>query len=189
MSRSCWQGGEAVEEDDEGRIKRIVFDITNQHFSFDIACWRAIFAPEALQMLTALAPSEGNFETKAFFRADGSVFQTVRDMVPTIPLPKDFSGDIFRGQYTFPDAAHVRVAGTLVPIEGLAYEVPVERMRDEVIVEATGTPRILIKMEDGRINQLISDEQLKQVRFAEDGKVSIEGDGLLHHRVRRSTVT
>ena len=57
-------------------------------------------------------------------------------------------------------------------INRIDYAVKRKTAKRQIIVDAQGTPKILVKSEDGSINKLITDEQLKTVRF-ECGRVII----------------
>ena len=59
-----------------------------------------------------------------------------------------------------------------IEINHIDYAVKRQIIKHQIIVEAQGTPKILVKSEDGSINKLITDEQLKKIRF-EDGLVII----------------
>lgn len=59
-----------------------------------------------------------------------------------------------------------------IEINRIDYAVKRQIIKHQIIVEAQGTPKILVKSEDGSINKLITDEQLKKVRF-EGGRVIV----------------
>jgi hypothetical protein len=61
----------------------------------------------------------------------------------------------------------------LVEISGLKYFIPRKIIELQLVVEIQGTAQLLIKSEDGTIDRLLTDLDLKRVKITEDGQVSL----------------
>ena len=119
----------------------------------------------------------------AFYRSDGSIFQTVRDFTLQLSKLGKIGEPVVSGEYVFPEGVCVRAGDVLLPIERIGYSIPNSHSSEQIIIESGGTPRILIKSEDGTIDKLITDEDLARVRFGDDGEVHVaEASG---PRIRR----
>lgn len=91
------------------------------------------------------------------------IFQDLNDMV------KDDSSQIMlSGVYPLDDY-FVKYKNKLYAITGLAYKVPILRGRMTSEIKG-GKPVLLVKSDDGRYDKILSDDELKSIRF-EDGKV------------------
>jgi len=80
------------------------------------------------------------------------------------------------GEWTFDEPAFIEVDKSLVGIAKISYDVPYDVGEEEIRIDATGSPRVLIKSEQGDLDRLITDEQLKRVRFAANGEVQYDGE-------------
>lgn len=58
----------------------------------------------------------------------------------------------------------------LLELLGLEYRVPFLTETRVIEIESSGEPRILVRAEDGAIDKLITDEQLKKIVFDDDGE-------------------
>jgi hypothetical protein len=60
----------------------------------------------------------------------------------------------------------------LLELRGLEYRVPFKTISQVIEIKSSGIPQILVKAEDGSIDKLITDEQLKNFSFNGNGEVT-----------------
>jgi len=63
---------------------------------------------------------------------------------------------------------YIKLFDELIEINGITYYIPFETREEKIVIEPEGKHKILIKTETGEVDKLITDEQIKQIRF--DGK-------------------
>lgn len=66
---------------------------------------------------------------------------------------------------------YLKFDGMLLELLGLEYRVPYLTETRTVEIVSSGNPRILVRAEDGTMDKLITDEQLKKLKFGENGDV------------------
>jgi hypothetical protein len=93
-----------------------------------------------------------------------------------------------KGRLSFPEPAFVRHGTALIPIEHLDYEIPINVTTEEITIQADGVPKVLVKYENGRIDTLVTDAQLKKIRFTDDGEVLFD-DGSADASITRGPTT
>src|SRR5690606_41246809 len=64
---------------------------------------------------------------------------------------------------------YVRINNGLYELKGIEYKIPYKRNSSSFTVEGDGIPRVLIKSEDGTINKLLTDSELRKYTFDNDG--------------------
>jgi hypothetical protein len=176
----------SVQEDEAGRIRRLILRFHFHQADFERAKWTPIFSSAAKTTLAKLGAVRVGLD--AFYRSDGSVLQSVHDFTLHLSGKKTgWDARTITGTHVFAEPAYLRVGTDLVPIEGLGYDVPIDVTDEEISIEAEGVPKVLVKFENGRVDTLITDDELKSVRFEESGEVIVDEGASPAHRVRRHT--
>lgn len=165
----------SVEGDEVGRIRRVITKVRLRSLGFDDGTWTTTFPKEVADAL----PTDGSkLSLETIYRRDGTVLETMNDFGRTLTSELDWTTTTFEGERSFPaDDAFVRVGDRLLPIKTIAYSIPVYVSEFDIVVERQGTPRLLFRFESGLIDTLITDAELKAVRFLEDGTVTLDDDG------------
>jgi hypothetical protein len=163
----------SVQTDEEGRIRTIVLNIHVSLPNLSGSTFNPIWSASAQKLLSDWLTSQGK-ESAEMGLAIDTLFDTHGHSKLTIAeLTAQGFGDSYEiAQGCFVLAGHyLKFEGMLLELRGLEYRVPFIAETHVIEIESSGTPRILVKAEDGSIDKLITDEQLKKVKFDGNGEV------------------
>lgn len=165
----------STELDEEGRVKIIHIECSAYYLVFDQGVYKPIFTIDGRDKILADYPEGANiaYRISEFTDINGNVVKTIKEL--SIQTNKDLSMDSetkeikgswdVRGLYIkFPNGKRYEIAR-------VEYEIPVCVLKDSFDIMRNGTPCLLIKSQDGAINTLLTDDQLKKYHFKEDGTV------------------
>lgn len=153
------------EIDEEGRLKRLVFNSRMVFPDYTRGEFKIAWTEEA--KITLIANGYGNkmipIEISKFFLENGQIDCMLSDYT-RINQPHIMSLDdecsigcwLLHGKY-------IKLDGILYRVKGLEYKIPLVSVRDSFTVEADGKPKIIVKSEDGKIDKLLTDEDLRRV--------------------------
>jgi len=175
----------SVERDQHGRFRRIILEFQFFTAAPDRAVWKPRFAPEALELLRARGCTQLRLPIDALLDGQGNVRQTIRDFLAELEQAAGMV-EIYKTERVFNEPTFVRYEDTLVRLHSISVELPFDVVPEQIIIESIGTPKVLLQCENGKVDTLISEEQLRLVRFEPDGSVSLTGDPL-DVKVRRSS--
>jgi len=162
----------STEEDEKGRLKTIVMNISSHNLGYANAKFKPEFTNEARTLLKANGYENKmvSFNIAEFYDVNGdtliSIAELTRDHAPTTTWEKGFVANgcwVVKGGY-------ISVEGVAYGIEGLEYEVPFYVLEQKIVISSEGKAKLFVKSEDGSIDKLISDVDLRKVSFV-DGKV------------------
>jgi Restriction endonuclease len=165
----------SVESDADGRIKKIILGVSILLPDYDRARWNPIFTPEGQATLTAGGTAvDVHMTLDRFFDADGNEKLTVHD------LTEGGFGDCLgqaetKGCFCLP-GHYIKYGERLAEVHGLEYSMPFLTEKQTVEIVTTGAPKILVRAEDGTVNKLIMDEQLRRMQFDANGNVVRKAD-------------
>ncbi|MFN4248709.1 MAG: restriction endonuclease [Flavipsychrobacter sp.] len=159
-------------EDENGRLKKIVVDLRMCFPDFEMAKFDPIFTDISLRDIKRdLEGQSIKFSIDSVLDKHGEVLITVEELTynnqPSIDMEDEPS--TIEGCMIIRDG-HILIQGKLYEILGFKYNVPIRRIKREIVIQSEGQYKLFVKGEDGKINKLISDADLKKVRF-ENGKV------------------
>ena len=63
---------------------------------------------------------------------------------------------------------YIRIEDELYGLKGIEYNIPFSKATSTFTIESDGTPKVLIKSEDGKIDKLLTDEELRKITFGDD---------------------
>ena len=161
-------------QDEEGRIKKITINMSMHHASYDNSTMQLIWTKEGASeiMKDGLGSTHVSMTVDKFYDKEGNILITIHDLTKNHPAGTTFEeGFVSKGCWIIKNG-YLKYNDKLYSIAGVEYEVPYLISRHEIIIENEGTPRLYIKAVDGTIDKLITDKDLKKVRF-NDGKVDI----------------
>jgi len=164
------------EEDEKGRIKKIIINIHFQFPEFEKAQWNPIFKKEGAKMLESMYDKNEQitFGMEEIYRVDGSVLTTAKNIGLEIQKNHKNGDDFVEGSWKSNGDAFVKIKSQLIPIISLNYKVPYNSFTHELIVEANGKACLLVKSEEENVDKLITDFDLKKVNFKDGGDVEIK---------------
>jgi hypothetical protein len=73
------------------------------------------------------------------------------------------------------DFGNVKIKDLNTNIDKVAFNIKFKEIINEFEVKSKGNPVLLIASDDGDINKLLTDHQLKGITFSEDGEISFDG--------------
>jgi hypothetical protein len=164
----------STEKDETGRIKRIVIKMRMNVPDYGNSKMNFIWTKEGAEELQkdGHANKLVSMSVDKFYDKDGNTLITIHDLTklhsPGTTFEKGFISKgcwIIRGYLNF--------ESKLFSIRGIEYEVPFRVSEDEIVIESEGQPKLFIKNEDGTIDKLITDKDLKKVKF-NNGTIDIE---------------
>ena len=164
-------------EDEKGRLKTILVTLIAQELVLDKGEYIPIINKQFYdnnkdKLVTS--DKRGSTRLSEFFDAEGNVVETIENITYQLNfiLPEQFEKDyVLKGKWEFEKSTFIDL-GSLgrVQIDALQYKVPTEYYECSFSIDQKGTPVLLIKSEDGSVNKLFTDQQLKQFKF-ENGEV------------------
>lgn len=157
----------STEEDEKGRIKK--FEITISMFipRYDHGQFQVAWTTDAIEKFKTEGLIGKPIKTRldSFFNSDGTLFQTMEDFTfDNQPIGDVFGKKEAHGCWVLTNKA-IKVEDKCYGIKGIEYKIPYTNSNTTFTIESEGQPKILIKSDDGRINKLLTDEQLRQVTF------------------------
>jgi hypothetical protein len=164
----------STEQDETGRINKIVVNMSMHVADYSAAKYNFIWTSEGREELIKndYASKQIKITIDEFYDKNGepliSIYELTKSYPPGTTWEKNF---ISKGCWVIKEG-YVRIDGTLYPIKGIEYEIPFRVTEDELVIESEGIPRLYIKNADCSIDKLISDKDLKKVRF-NNGRVEI----------------
>ena len=170
----------STEEDRKGRIESILLTLQIIQPDFTPQSLRVQFSKEAEALLQQdfLKPGEEktniHIEARVFYDKEGKEKITIRQIEENIAkmVSMDDESQVkLEGLYPL-DSCYVSIEGKLYPIAGLKYIVPILRGSVTSEIKGKGKPVLYVKSDDGQYDKLLTDEELKSIRF-EDGEVKI----------------
>lgn len=165
----------SVDLDKEGRIQKIVLNLTVRNADIDNIKWRPILAPAGEAAMQRVLAASGLEELRTGFILE-TLVDSHGDKICSI---SDLTAGGF-GDSAVDEEAHacfwlplhfVKFEGELVEIRGLEYLVRYHTEKMTVEIVSDGEPRILVKSDDGSVNRLVTDQQLRDLSFDTDGNV------------------
>jgi len=73
------------------------------------------------------------------------------------------------------DDAFIQFNGIKEKIDEINYKIKFREISIPLVIEATGSPILKVVSEDGKINKLITDKQLKGITFEDNGEILFDG--------------
>lgn len=164
-------------EDENGRIKTILVQIVSKGLEFEKGLYKPLINSQYLDLILEKIPKSGQSVKTIlyyFYDEDGNVIETFENITYQLNhrLPEDYDkGYVLEGRWFFPSPTFVEMEPLgRVPIDALQYEIPTYIDECSFAINQEGEPVLLIKSEDGKVNKLFTDLQLKQFKF-ENGEV------------------
>jgi len=164
----------STERDRKGRVERIFITISVINFDFEHARYQLHLSDDTKKLLekNGLLNKPLGFHLENFYNVKGEITITFNELIneyaPSITSIPDSDG-LYHGSWIFWNE-FIPYENIRLEIKRIDYAVERKTEQQQIVIETKGTPKILVKSEDGTINKLITDEQLKKVCF-KDGKV------------------
>jgi len=161
----------STEEDEKGRIKKIIVNMSMHIADYQRGKYQPIFTKEGFKSLedAGLAYKSVEMRLENFFDKERNIILTLFELTGKYPPGTTWEENyIAKGCWII--NGYFEIEDNLYEIKGLQYEVPYSVGHQEIVIEGGGSPRIYIKSQTGEIDKLITDKDLKKVKFI-DNKV------------------
>lgn len=106
------------------------------------------------------------------YNSDRSIYCTISDLTSFNYGGED--GITAIGSFYLPKK-FIIIFDELIEINGITYNIPFNTREEKIVIEPEGKHKILVKNETGEIDKLITDEELKKIKFV-DNEVKISED-------------
>lgn len=162
----------SIPDDEKGRIKTIVVTIIANGLDFNRGTYKPIINDDFLKSIKDRIAKDGEkviMTLSNFYDKEGNVVETFENITRQLnrDLPQKVNkGYILEGKWDFPIPVYISL-GTFgdVMIDSIEYKIPTYRDECSFAINQDGNPVLLIKSEDGIINKLFTDKQLRQCSF------------------------
>lgn len=167
----------SVERDEQGRVKKIIFSIhlyiPDYAKAKFIPVWTNASRQKGQEIIDkGLLRNGQSLRVDTIYHKDGTMMTTVRDLT-ALGFGGEF-GSNAQGSFILP-GGHVQVGEYMLEIHGIMYDVPFIETVEDVVIEGKGIPKLFVKEENGAIDKLITDIDLKRVLFTADGEAKLNG--------------
>jgi len=159
-------------EDEQGRIMAVRIELHIERADFTNAKWEPIFTKEGADLLKSMFAigTQIHEAIRAFYSIDGSVLVTMEQLTREISLKQGKNG-VVKDEWIPNISSYIKIKDTLIPIQSYRYEVPFVVDKHDLVVECNGKAVLLVKSEDGKIDKLVTDADLRKVKIKKDGSV------------------
>ena len=157
--------------DEKGR-PTVIFEVIITALNFRAAKISPLFTKEGYANMGKLFPTgQVSLKIDAIYNYDGSVFLTMWDWTGNLSNEytlydgkEEISGDAeFEDKY-------LKINEHLIKIRGISYVVPIEKSTERFEIKQEGKACLYVKSEDGTVDTLLTDVQMKSVVFDRDTK-------------------
>lgn len=162
--------------DEEGRIKTIVISF---HIFLPVY-ENAAFSPQITQPMQAklakkveageLQAGKNELILEKIYDKNGTVLTTVAELTSR-QFSSNFS-EIAEGSFYLP-GGHIKLGDDLIEIHGITFKIPFSEEVQTIEVSSNGEAKLLIKSVDKGIDKLISEGDLRKIKFGSDGSISM----------------
>lgn len=153
------------EADHEGRLESIRVQI---HIEQPSVAFGVDLTDEGRAKLKAMGRGSFKHAVDRLYRADGNVMKSMEELIPP---------ECWKSMYAGPpegsvplSGAFVKVDEELIGIRGLTYQVTSNVTTHEVVIQPNGEAKLFIKSVDGSIDKLLTDTDLRKIRFTDSGE-------------------
>lgn len=159
-------------EDEKERIKSIVITIVAHGLEFEKGKYQPLINSQYFESIKDKLLEKGEKQKVTlcqFFDAEGNVVETLGNITLQLNsrLPKNADkGYILKGKWEFSQSVYIDMIPLgRVLIDSILYEIPTYTDECTFTVDQKGNPALLIKSEDGIVDKLFTDHQLRQFKF------------------------
>ena len=159
-------------DDEKGRIKTIVVNIIAHGLDFEHGTYLPLINKQFFENIKEKISQKGEKQRTTlfhFYNEEGQVVETVENITRQLNhrLPADSGkGYILEGKWEFLEPVYIDMEPLgRVLIDALQYKVPTYTDECQFAINLDGKPVLLVKSEDGKVNKLFTDKQLKGFYF------------------------
>lgn len=168
----------SVEQDEDGRINRIILNVHIATPLLDKAGWRPIITENGQKSLKPILPQgnerlEYNTALSSFFDFDGNEILTMQELTSGGYGEIDGSTGCSCACFWLPSHC-IKINEILTEIHGLEYRVPYGHEHREIRISDESEHKLTLLDGDDNVLKIISDAQLSKYSFSTDGTLQVE---------------
>ena len=170
-----YQVRNSTELDEKGRIKVIHVEINAFCLDFEKGKYKPIFTKNGKKEILNDYPTGARvaYKLSEFFDIDGNVKVTIAELTSQTnkEVTMDATQKAVEGSWNL-NGLYVRFPnGKFYEIDRVDYQIPILVIKESFDITRNGKTCLLVKSQDGVIDTLLTDEQLRQYHFEDDGTV------------------
>ena len=164
----------STEEDENGRLKKIIINMSMHVPDYGNGIYKPVFTKKGWEKIEfdGIAGKSINFMLENFYDEHGTAILTLTELTRMHAPGTNWRKDHVSMACWVIDG-YLKIESELYEVKGLQYEIPFSVGENQIIIEGGGNAKIYIKSHSGKVDKLITDEELKKVVF-KDGKVTIK---------------
>ena len=164
----------STELDEEGRIKQICFQINIVAPIFERGSYTPVFTKNGYDALQndGLLGKPVQIRLENLYDINNNIVVTFHQLSSEVSKNlnlKSNDSEICGSWRT--SNLYIPINNQMYELERIDYKIPISREKEEFTVESDGSPCLLIRSSDGKIDKLLTDEQLKKYKFNDDGSI------------------
>jgi len=142
---------------------------------FGKAKWTPIFTSESQRKLKENYSVGTSIPMKLdnFYDSQGNIVKSIFDLTTELSTQGN-SGESLSGSWGKDQETYILIGSELYEIDSLAYVIPFDEIVQEVVIESNGKAALLVKNEDGSLDKLLTDMDLKRIHISDNGEVKIK---------------
>jgi len=163
----------SVEQDKEGRLEKVIVNFSMHILDYKNGKYQTFFHKEGLKKAEENKITNKPIEMRLehFYDENRNIIMSMSELTKHHPPSTTWEeGFVAKGCWIID--GFIEIDNELYYLKGIQYEVPYLVYKKEMIIEGGGSPKIYIKSYSGEIDKLITDTDLKKVKF-KDGRVII----------------
>jgi len=159
-------------EDEEGRVKTVILEFILTALNFRAAKFTPLFTKEGYANIGKLFPEgEVSLKIDTIYNYDGSVFLSIGDWTKSLnyEYTLDDGKEEITGEAKF-NWKYLKINEHLIELQGISYIVPIQKSTEKFEIQQDGNACLYVKNENGTVDTLLTDVQMKSVVFDKDAK-------------------
>lgn len=169
----------STEEDEKGRIKTIVCDIIVYNTMLESGEYNIVFTEDSKNKLRVkYGDAYRKVQIKNIYNVDKTIYISTVDWLKNLDSNINFNkSKELKGETVFPNK-FIFFNDEYYEIEKLTYDIPINHFNIELKVEQDGNACLFVKNANGTVDKLLTDVQLKNVKFVDGEVVKKSGENL-----------
>lgn len=176
--------------DKRGRVETIKLNIVTYEIDADntsfkptipdtaFEAYSKLGIPAGLKSYTQFYYDETSIHCKGMLHDENDVFigefEFFKTLEKSIYNQAEEIGFTISGTWKV-DTGYFQIKNLRTTVDNVVYKITFKEIGTEFEVKSTGKPVLLIASEDGEINKLLTDHQLKGIKFLDDGEIQFDG--------------
>ena len=166
----------STELDEKGRIKKICVQINIVAPNFERGSYKPVFTKDGYEKMhnDGLLGQPIEMRLEKFYDIDGKECTSFLELTENISKNLDINTQDSNICGTW-DLNHMYIPlpnNKMYELDKIDYSIPIIRDNEEFTIESDGTPCLLIRSSDGKVDKLLTDKELKKYKFGNNGSVT-----------------